>query len=42
MIPEGNVCLLIDNYRIETLAISDNRVADARLEEMAVIQDRTA
>ena len=39
VIPEGNVCLLIDNYRIETLAISDNRVADARLEEMAVIQE---
>ena len=36
VIPEANVCLLIDNYRVETLAISDNRVADARVEQLAL------
>jgi len=32
VIPEANVCLLIDNYRVETTSISDNRVQDARVE----------
>jgi len=36
VIPEANVCLLVDNYRVETLAISDNRVEDVRMEQLAV------
>ena len=34
VIPEANVCLTIDNYRMETLTISDNRIEDVRVEEM--------
>ena len=38
VIPEANVCLLIDNYRMETLTISDNRIEDVRVEEMPVAE----
>ena len=34
VIPEANVCLLIENYRIETLAISDNRINNVRIEQI--------
>ena len=34
VIPEANVCLLIENYRIETLAISDNRIDNVRIEQI--------
>lgn len=36
VIPEANVCLLIDNYRVETLAISDNRIEDVRVEKLVI------
>lgn len=36
VIPEANVCLLINNYRVETLAISDNRIEDVRVERLIV------
>jgi len=34
VIPEANVCLLIDRYRMETLSISDNRIEDVRVEAL--------
>ncbi len=34
VIPEANVCLILDNYRMETLAISDNRIEDVRVEQI--------
>ncbi len=34
VIPEANVCLLIENYRIETLTISDNRINNVRIEQI--------
>ena len=42
VIPEANVCLLIDNYRMETLAISDNRIQDVRVEQMPQLDDSSA
>ena len=39
VIPEANVCLIIDNYRIETLSMSDNRVEDVRIEEIQTPND---
>ena len=34
VIPEANVCLLIENYRIETLTISDKRINNGRIEQI--------
>ena len=35
VIPEANVCLVVGDYRLETLDVRDNRVYSVRAERVA-------